>query len=119
MIDNWKKHGAFGRYGKSYQMVDKEKGYGGKLSLLGKLTYFCEWFEDVKITEEDIMSLVPLEKPMDTLSFKDGYNRAVALVKNGFAENDYYVFLNSLRHKEMLELIIIKRTGKNNINKLR
>lgn len=88
-----------GNNSKSYQLVTEEKGFGGELSTLGKLAYFTEYFDSIKISDQDIQSLIPIENPRETTSFKSGYERGRILVEQGFTKEHYHNFLESLRKK--------------------
>ena len=77
----------------------EEKGYSGKLSTIGKLTYFTEYFEGITIEDKDIQSIIPIENPRESKSFKEGYKRGMTLVEQGFTKENYHNFLTSLRTK--------------------
>lgn len=77
----------------------EEKGYSGELSTLGKLSYFSEYFDKVFIENSNIKRIVPIENPRESKSFKEGYQRAKALVERGFTQEHYHIFLESLRIK--------------------
>lgn len=84
-----------------------EKGYSGELAVLGKLAYFMEYFDGEKLEEQDIKIIIPLENPCELPSYKEGYSRAVALVRQGFTKSNYIDFLKNMRKrlKDKLEII--------------
>lgn len=81
---------------KEKRLIIEEKGYSGELSTLGKITYFTEYFYGIQLTEQDIKKVVPLDNPKDNPSFKEGYQRAMFLVKQGFTKDDYKKYLENI-----------------------
>lgn len=81
---------------KERRLIVEEKGYSGELSTIGKIVYFTEHFYGMQITEEDIKKVIPLDNPKDNKSFKEGYQRAIILVKQGFTKEDYKKYLENI-----------------------
>lgn len=100
-----------GEFTKQPTVAQLEKGYSGELATIGKLAYFTEHFDGLKIEEQDIETVIPVEKPTKTSSFKSGYERGMYLVKHGFTEEHYHSFLENLRKgaKEKVEKMEISK----------
>jgi len=95
------------------QTVPKEeKGYSGELSTLGKLSYFTEYFNKISIEEDDIKRIVPIDKPLESKSFKEGYQRGKVLVAQGFTKENYISFLAGLRTKTKAVIEEVHETKK-------
>lgn len=97
---------------KAYQLIVDEKGFGGDLSTLGKLAYFKEVFENEGLQDEFINNILPLDNVKEQKSFKSGYEMAIALVKNGFSEEDYIEFLKNIRKQLQSKINLAEKIRK-------
>lgn len=84
---------------KAYHLIVEEKGYSAYLSTIGKIACFAEVFYGIKLNDNDIKEIIPIEEPTKTQSFQDGYDRGKALVDNGFSKEHYLEFYKNIRAK--------------------
>ena len=66
-----------------------EKEYGSKLNEAGRKAYFEEYFNGIKVENQEIGSIGPFADPRTTVSFKEGYARGEFLVKVGVVPSQY------------------------------
>lgn len=76
-----------------------EKGYTQQLLELGKLCCFVEAFDNIALNEQQISPVGPFENPVECESFKNGYQRGITLVDNGFSEQNYRDFVSHYEQK--------------------
>ncbi len=73
----------------------EEKPYGSMLNEAGRKAYFEEYFNGVKVENQEIGSIGPFTDPRTTFSFKTGYKRGEFLVKVGIVPEKYTVEENN------------------------
>ena len=66
-----------------------EKVWGSMLNEVGRKAYFEEYFNGVKVENQEIGSVGPFADPRTTVSFKNGYARGEFLVKVGVVPSQY------------------------------
>ena len=66
-----------------------EKAYGSMLNEAGRKAYFEEYFNGVKVENQEIGAIGPFADPRTTVSFKTGYQRGEFLVKFGVVPEKY------------------------------
>lgn len=66
-----------------------EKAWGSMLNEAGRKAYFEEYFNGVKVANQEIGSVGPFADPRTTVSFKNGYARGEFLVKVGVVPSQY------------------------------
>ena len=101
-----------------YKLVNTMRRYNGKLSAIGKIFCFEKMFNDLLIIEDDIKAVIPVDKPMESVSFILGYKRAKEMVDCGFNERQYQDFLENLNSKvkPSMEKILDIAYSRNNVN---
>lgn len=66
-----------------------EKAFGSMLNEAGRKAYFEEYFNGVKVENQEIGAIGPFADPRKTVSFKTGYQRGEFLVKVGIVPEKY------------------------------
>ena len=84
---------------KNNMMRQEEKGCSAELNIRGRKAFFEEYFDNIKLEDQIIPSVGPIEDPRITESFKNGYQRGKLLVKNGFDNDKYQLFLEEFEEK--------------------
>ena len=80
-------------------LEQEEKGYTGQLTELGRISYFIEYFDMIKLEEQNLPQVGPFENPSEKASFKYGYEMGKILVKSGFSEENYHKLLQDFEIK--------------------
>lgn len=80
-------------------LEQEEQGYTKQLTDLGKLSYFIEHFDMIRLEDQNLSPVGPFEDPRERTSFKYGHEMAKTLVANGFSENNYLKFLQDYELK--------------------
>lgn len=74
---------------KASEVPSDEKTWGSMLNEAGRKAYFEEYFNGVKVENQEIGSIGPFANPRTTVSFKNGYARGEFLVKVGIVPSQY------------------------------
>lgn len=79
------------------QIPASERMFGKELNNAGRKAYFDEYFNGVKVENQEISPIGPFVDPRTTVSFKNGYQRGDFLVKSGIIPEEYQNIANNNR----------------------
>lgn len=74
---------------KASEIPADEKAWGSMLNEAGRKAYFEEYFNGVKVENQEIGAIGPFADPRTTVSFKNGYQRGEFLVRVGIVPGEY------------------------------
>ena len=74
---------------KAAEIPASERLFGQKLNEAGKKAYFEEYFNGIKLENQEIASIGPFADPRTTTSFQTGYQRGSFLVNAGIIPEKY------------------------------
>ena len=77
------------RLRKESEIPAAERLFGQKLNEAGKNAFFEEYFNGIKLENQEIASIGPFADPRTTKSFKTGYQRGPVLVNAGLVPEKY------------------------------